>query len=64
MTKQNLYRLCSVFSEGELSLLEDALNAYLETGGFSDRILVMLVDLRDNIVLARRMVHQFGKSQH
>jgi hypothetical protein len=64
MTKQNCLKMVNVFSEGELILLEDALNAYLNTHCFScDSKLIQCMDLRDNVVFARRFSHQLGKTQ-
>lgn len=60
----NRERIMRAFNITELSVMEDALEAYIGEGGFSDRILEILLPLKEDITFARRMLHQLGKSDH
>lgn len=62
MANRNL--IIRAFNENELCIIEDALNEYWDGGGFSEHILERLEHLRKDITFARRMLHQFGKSDH
>ena len=60
---QRYYELSKIFGEGELLLLEDALNNY-NPANMSETEQKRLDDLRKIITTARRWRHQFGKSEH
>ena len=60
----NRERIMRAFNVNELSLIEDALQEYIGSGGFSDHILENLISLLDDVTFARRMLHQLGKSDH
>lgn len=60
---QRYYELSKIFGEGELLLLEDALNNY-HPANMSETEQSRLDELRKIIVTARRWRHQFGKSEH
>ena len=49
-------KIAKIFTETELLLIEDALNAYIKQD--------IPAELMQDIVTARRWLHQFGKSQH
>lgn len=58
------YKMMRAFNALELSLIGDALEKFIGEGGFSDRILDVLLPLQEDITFARRMLHQIGKSDH
>lgn len=58
------YKIMRAFSALELSLIGDALEKLIAEGGFSDRILEVLLPLEEDVTFARRMLHQLGKSDH
>lgn len=60
----NRHMMIRAFSEGELILIEDALEDYIDHNGFCNHSLKILLPLKEDITFARRMLHQFGKSDH
>ena len=57
-------RIANIFSEQELCFLEDALEAFETPAYLSEAGREQLQALKDEITMARRWRHQFGKSQH
>lgn len=60
---KNYIRIASVFSEGELLLIEDALRKYemTEASNLSEKGQDITAELRKAITDARRWKHQFEK---
>ena len=56
--------IAKIFGEQELCFLEDALAAFETPAYLSDGGQEQLQALKDEITMARRWRHQFGKSQH
>lgn len=56
-------KLAKILSEGELILLEDAIQKYTPPK-LTDKRQDMWDDLQSDIIKARRWAHQLGKTEH